>query len=217
MSTEVRRPSTPEELTRRLYPPQEAKWRNQWGGDVWLEPNVVNVNGHIRTLCRIVIDEYSTANLCGVCNLEDDGKKMELKFTQFYPLPGGQNKFFILYDDVSRLFWMLSNLVTDPQDFYENREKLKAIGYHGGSGNERRLLFLHYSIDALNWFPAGCVAKWPSKLQSFMYPSAAFDGDDIVFVSRTSKDALNQHDADLVTFHRIRDFRSLAMNLYPEF
>ena len=38
----------------------------------------------------------------------------------------------------------------------------------------------------------------------------------LVLISRTSKDAPNQHDADLVTFHRVGGFRSLALNLYPE-
>ncbi len=111
---------------------------------------------------------------------------------------------------------MASNLATDSQDFQNNRERLIEIGYHGGPGNERRLLFLSYSLDVLNWFPAGCIAMWPSPLQAFMYPCVAVDGDDLVLISRTSKDAQNQHDADLVTFHRIQDFRSLALNLRPE-
>ncbi len=64
-------------------------------------------------------------------------------------------------------------------------------------------------------FPAGCVARWPSHVKrSFMYPSPVMAGDDIIFLSRTSYDAENQHDADLCTVHRIRDFRSLAMDLH---
>ena len=71
--------------------------------------------------------------------------------------------------------------------------------YWGGPGNERRWLFLHYSIDCLNWFPAGCVARWPDSVhRSFMYPSAVIDGDDLVILSRTSRDAEDQHDADLL-------------------
>lgn len=37
--------------------------------------------------------------------------------------------------------------------------------------------------------------------------------DDLVVLSRTSRDAKDQHDADLCTIHRVRDFRSLAMDL----
>ena len=47
-----------------------------------------------------------------------------------------------------------------------------------------------------------------------MYPSAAIDGPDLVILSRTSRDAENQHDADLCTIHRIPNFRTLAMNLH---
>ena len=57
---------------------------------------------------------------------------------------------------------------------------------------------------------------WPSPIQAFMYPSAAIDGNDIAFISRTSSEAQNQHDADIVTFHRIRDFRALAMDIFPK-
>lgn len=211
----VTRPATPRQLTRERFRSVAPPFRPQWSKDIWLEPNVVLVHGQLRVLVRLVIDDYGTSGLCGVCDLADKGSHLDLKFGQFYPLPGGQNKFFILYDETSRLFWMLSNLVADSQDVQGNLEKLARSGFRGAPGNERRFLMLSYSLDALNWFPAGCAARWPGVLQSFMYPSAAIDGDDIVFISRTSKYGRDQHDADLVTFHRIRNFRSLAMEIRP--
>ena len=42
VSNRVRRPEIPPELTRRMYPPRDRIWSAQWGGDVWLEPNVVS-------------------------------------------------------------------------------------------------------------------------------------------------------------------------------
>jgi len=42
------------------------------------------------------------------------------------------------------------------------------------------------------------------------------DGNDMLILSRTSKDGRNQHDADSITFRRIRDFRSLVLNLFPD-
>ena len=58
------------------------------------------------------------------------------------------------------------------------------------------------------------MARWPDSVhRSFMYPSAAIDGDDLVILSRTSRNAENQHDADLCTIHRVPNFRSLAMDL----
>ena len=85
----------------------------------------------------------------------------------------------------------------------------------GRAGNERRFLMLMYSLDALNWFPAGCIAMWPSPGQGFQYNALLVDGDDLLVSSRTAKNASNQHDNDLVTIHRVHDFRSLALNLYP--
>lgn len=216
VSNWVEFPGIPERLRSNLYPPEKKIWPIQWSGDIWLEPNMVNVNGHLRVLARCTIDEYATSNICGICDLTENDDGMELKFTQFHSLPGGQNKFYIMYDEESKLFWMLSNMPTDSQGAFYKRDELLDIGFHGGPGNERRFLMLYYSRDALNWFGAGCVAKWGSPIQAFMYPSAAIYKDDILFISRTSKDAQNQHDADLVTFHRIKNFRSLAMNIFPE-
>jgi hypothetical protein len=47
-----------------------------------------------------------------------------------------------------------------------------------------------------------------------MYPSAVVDGDDLIVMSRTSRDSGDQHNADLVTIHRILGFRDLAMDLH---
>ena len=165
---------------------------------------------------RVRIAQYATSNICAICDLVDDGKKLHLKFTQFSSMPGGQHKFHIIYDDVSRLFWSPVNLATDSQNSQGLAHKLWKMRWHSGMGNERRFLMLYYSLDALNWFQACCIAMSTKPLQSFMYAAPLVDGDDMLILSRTSKNGRNQHDADLITFHRIRDFRSLALNLFPE-
>ena len=76
---------------------------------------------------------------------------------------------------------------------------------------------LMYSLDALNWFQAGCIAMSPSPMQSFHYVAPLIDGDDMVFLSRTTADGSNQHDSDVATFHRLQDFRSLAFDLHPRY
>ena len=158
------------------------------------------------------IDEQAVAHTAGV--LDYDLEAGRLSFTQFTSWPGGQCKFFIIHDQPHATYWMLSNLVTNSQDLLGWGRRMRESGYQGGPGNERRWLFLHYSIDCLNWFPAGCVARWPnSVVQSFMYPSAVVDGDDLVVMSRTSRGSGDQHNADLVTVHRVHNFRELAMDL----
>ncbi len=205
-------PGTPEGLSADLFPFRDE---NPDGGDHWLEPNIVNVNGRIRVIIRLRIDGMATSHMCAVCDVDDQKDTLNFRFTQFYPLPGGQNYFHITRDDKTGYFWMTACLPTKSQDIEWGR-KLNAMGFLGGPGNERRFLFLYYSLDALNWFPAGCVAMWPSPLQSFNYASLLINGDDLLIASRTSKNRPNQHDNDLVTFHRLPDFRSLTFNLHPE-
>lgn len=215
LSNIVRQPEIPAAMTRNLFPdgnrPQlSGGWRDPL---VWLEPNTVDVRGRIRAFCRCVFDEYAAAHVAAVFDYDPDLHK--LRFTQFAAWPGAQCKFYIIHDRSASMYWMLSNLITNSQDLLGWAERMRETGYHGGPGNERRWLYLHYGIDCLNWFPAGCVARWPDNVyRSFMYPSAVVDGDDIVVLSRTSRDSGDQHDADLCTIHRIRDYRSLAMDLH---
>ncbi len=182
-----------------------------------LEPNVLNVGGQLRVLAAVKPPLQATTNLAAVFDLTDDGENLDLSFTQFHPMPGGQVKFCIIWDDVSELFWATVNLAADGQDAFamtdpaEHRSGGRYTGAIGG--NDRRFLMLFYGLDGLNWFPAGCVARAGRLGQSFMYASHIVDGDDLLVIARSSVDGQNRHDADYATFHRICNFRKLAMNL----
>jgi hypothetical protein len=118
------------------------------------------------------------------------------------------------------MFWATANLVVDSQgvnDWWSKAEKQGVVRYASGlGGNDRRFLMLLYGIDGLNWFQAGCIAQAPKISQSFMYARPVFDGDDLAIIARSSVNAPNQHDADYATFHRVKDFRKLALKLTPE-
>ena len=105
----------------------------------------------------------STAGLCAVLDVNDVGGKLDLKFNQYHPMPGGQLKFCVIWDEVSKMFWATANLVVDGQgafDWWAEGEKLGNIRYASGvGGNDRRFLMLLYGLDGLNWFQAGCVAQ----------------------------------------------------------
>jgi len=113
---------------------------------------------------------------------------------------------------------MASNIPANTQGWVESPPGMPL-------GNDRRTLMLWYSCDALNWFPAGCIARTEHLTESFMYPVMIVDGDDLAVLVRTSMHysglraatrARNGfHDANLLTFHRVRGFRSLAMNIRP--
>lgn len=181
-----------------------------------LEGNVVEISGRLLVVARAVINGGATANMGAVFEILDQpGDPLRLQFLQLYPIPGGQMKFYIQYDEISRLYWMASNLPSNPA-FLVQDEAWSGAKRTNAPATDRRSLLLWYSVDSLNWFPAGWVARAQGWTQSFHYPVMLIDGDDLILVSRTGRDSGNQHDVDLLTFHRIKDFRSLAVNLWPE-
>jgi hypothetical protein len=205
------------------FPGFPASMRNPRFADrssQYLECNVVEVNGRIRLLGTVKPHGQSTTNVGGVLDLQDNGRELALSFTQFHPLPGGHLKFCVIRDEVSGLFWATANFAVDGQGTFDWwKEGGKAGRFQGSNttgGNDRRFLMLLYSLDALNWFQAGCVAQAQKISQSFMYGKLTVDGDDLAIIARTSIRAPNQHDADHATFHRVKNFRSLALNLKPQ-
>jgi hypothetical protein len=228
-------------MSNKVEPPREApslsrsaatkKDGRDSGGNWFLEGNVIEIRGELYVLLRTRIDVQLTAGITSVCRLEDDGKTMNYRFVQFYPMPGGQNKFDIVFDKKSGLYWTCTACVPNT---YQDPKPLAARGFHGNPGNTRRILMLNYSIDGLNWFQAGCVAMSKNPLESFHYSSQAIDGDDLLVLSRSSLGAAdgyagytwktpytegkaklpyNNHDSNMITLHRVRNFRSLALDL----
>jgi len=177
-----------------------------------LEGNVVEVSGRLLIIARAIINGGGTANMGAVFEILDrPDEPLRLRFLQLNPIPGGQLKFFIQY-----LYWMASNLSANPAFLVDDEAWRKARELNA-SKSDRRSLTLWYSLDSLNWFPAGWVARAQGWTQSFHYPVMLIDGDDLILVSRTGRNSGNQHDVDMATFHRIKDFRKLAVDLTPTF
>lgn len=200
-------PGAPKEL----WDPKFAENPNQY-----LEPNVIDVQGRLRVLMAVKMKRPSVTNLCAVLDATDDGGKLDLKFTRYNAMPGGNLKFCVVRDEVSRLFWATSNQMVDGESTFGLSAEAERLGTYRDSAFDRRFLMLHYSVDGLNWFPAGCIAQAGKMSQSFMYARPVIDGDDLVLIARSSISAPNQHDADYATFHRVKNFRSLALNLLPQ-
>ena len=211
MSNKVRFPGVPDVLSQRRY---RASAADKVVEDCFIEGNIIDVRGEMRVLLRTIIDGHTTGGIASVCSLEDDGERLDYRFVQFYPMPGAQCKFHILHDEESGLFW---TTVCLPTDTWQEREPLRAVGFASPPGNERRILMLMYSLDALNWFQAGCVAMSRSIFEAFSYASQLIRGEDLLVISRTSQGGFNQHDTNLVTLHRIEKFRELALDLKPSY
>lgn len=187
--------------------------------DRHLEPNLIDLRGKLRVISSMKPDRQATANLVALFDVEDNGKNLELKFLQYHPMVGGHLKFCIIRDEVSKMFWATANFGVDTQEtneWYAAARKQGGFRQESTAGDDRRFLMLLYGVDGMNWFQAGCVAQAKKLSQSFMYGALVVDGDDLAIISRTSINAPHQHDADHATFHRVRDFRRLALNLYPD-
>jgi len=125
----------------------------------------------------------------------------------YVPCPGGQMKFHILYDEQTKLFWLLSSQatdsMTDPTKLPENRYNLP--------NNERHRLMLHFSKNCVDWCFAGLVADSGNAGQGRHYASMIFSGDDLLVLSRSGDHrAKDAHNGNIITFHRVKNFRELV-------
>ena len=127
----------------------------------------------------------------------------------FVPFPGGQMRFHICYDEQTKLYWLLGTQATDSMI----KPSLMPKERYGLPDNERQRLVLHYSKNMLDWCFAGLVAKTEgeSLKESRHYASMAIDGNDLVILSRSGdKNAKSAHNGNIITFHRVKNFRDLV-------
>lgn len=168
----------------------------------WLEGNAVqDKNGKIKLVMRVEVPG-SIGEYIALIDVSDDGKTINFDAnTGFVKMPGGAKKFTIRYDSISNRYWTLSNYVL-PQLSYLN------------PGYVRNTLALCSSADLREWQVHKFVLQHEdNKFHGFQYVDWLADGNDMVFVSRTSYDdntggAKDYHDANYITFHKVLNFRS---------
>ncbi len=125
----------------------------------------------------------------------------------FLPFPGGHMRFHVLYDEKTKLYWMLGSQSTD------SMTRIEALpdDRYGRPDNERHRMVLHFSKNMVDWCFAGLVAAGKTPKESRHYASMDIDGDDLVVLSRSGDArAGSAHDGNLITFHRVRNFRDLV-------
>jgi hypothetical protein len=190
----------------------------------WLETNVVQItdpnhvwfdpSGHtFHLLMRAHTGGTGYAALAKVVENADGTMKTQLERAPsgqtmlFLPMPGGQMRFHVNYDEKTKLYWLLSSQATDsmtrPDRLPDERYDLP--------NNERHRLVIHFSKNMVDWCFAGVVAITPSPKQARHYASMDIDGNDLVILSRSGDErAKSAHDGNLITFHRVRNFRDLV-------
>jgi len=129
------------------------------------------------------------------------------KIMAFLPFPGGQMRFHVLYDEKTKLYWLLGTQATDSM---VRADKMDPKRYDLPD-NERQRLVLHFSRNMVDWSFAGVVALTSGLNESRQYASMDIDGEDLVILSRSGdKRAESAHNGNLATFHRVRNFRDLV-------
>ncbi|WP_236971791.1 sialidase family protein [Membranihabitans marinus] len=171
----------------------------------WIEGNaVVGPDDQIYNILRV--DDRSTIEeKAAFVKISNDGKTATFdKNTGFKPFPGGSKKFLIRYDEETKLYWMITNQV--PEDIKKHKANMNPA-------KVRNNLALMYSKDLVNW-DLDRILLFHKDIghHGFQYIDWQFEGDDIIYLSRTAYDdglggAHNNHDANFLTFHRIKNFR----------
>lgn len=177
----------------------------------WLEGNaVVTPEGKIVNILRVSTTDPGR-DLAAIVKISDDGLKAEFDPSEgFIDFAGGARKFSIRYDEKSRRYWTIFNLIT---------EEFKNMN----AGSVRNILAIKSSPDLKNWTIHTVLLRHPDvKKHGFQYIDWQFDGRDIIFLSRTAFDdefggAHNYHDANYLTFHRIKNYKKLVKKQYTRY
>lgn len=179
----------------------DKAWPNspKGGNPALLEGNLyVDRRGKVVNLLRMQINSCSPS-FGYACYLELDENDLDAapKFNSIREMPTGANtKTYVSYDPVSDKYWAIGNLVTDPN-----------------FPSMRNVVALLVSDDGYDWRIVKTLADY-SKLNpaevGMQYHQFIFDGDDILWLSRTAfNQARNYHDSNCQTFHIIENFRAL--------
>lgn len=190
----------------------------------WLETNVVQItdpnhvwhdpSGHtFHLFARAHTGLTNYAALAKVTENADGTMTTALekvpsgKTLLFVPMPGGHMRFHVLFDAKTQLYWLLGSQSTDSM---VRMDRLPADRY-GRGDNERNRMVLHFSRNMVDWCFAGLVAAGRTPKEARHYAAMDIDGDDLVVLSRSGDTrAHSAHDGNLITFHRVRNFRELV-------
>jgi hypothetical protein len=183
--------------------PSDRAWN---GGDMgaWLEGNaLVTSAGELIDVLRV--DTKSPDEKAALVRISPDGKVASFDpATGFVPCPGGAKMLTIRFDPQTKRYWALASVILD-------RHRV------GKPSSIRNTLALESSSDLIHWTVRCLLLYHPDvSKHGFQYVDWQFDGEDIIAACRTAYDddlggAHNNHDANYLTFHRWKNFRTLTM------
>lgn len=175
-----------------------AEWASSRPG--WLEGNMVQTpGGDIWNVIRL--NSEPVVDKAAIIKLSADNQSITFDpASGFIDFPGGMHKFTIRYDEASQLYVTLVNDNSYPSEV-----------------QQRNMLSLYTSPDLLHWNfvkrlitdDSGISVPYSIAKVGFQYADWQFDGKDIIFIARTSYDGADTyHNANRITFHRIKNVRN---------
>ncbi|MBC2595782.1 exo-alpha-sialidase [Ruficoccus amylovorans] len=182
------------------------RWLNKWGeGQVVAAPRTqVYVLPMIRNLQNTALIRAQNPK-----RVDFDASAPDA----FPSLPGADKKFGVGYDEVSDKFYALTNPVLKIHEGVTTAA-LTRTGAAVVSSHD----LIHWDVEKLFLYTPNIDSA--EFGEGFQYFNFDFDGDDMVVASRTAFDVGDGerkpprgHDSNLMTFHRIANFRQLK----PEF
>lgn len=166
----------------------------------WLEGNaMITKDGKVVNILRVHAPD-KTDEYCAIVNVNKRGRKISFDASNFFKMPGASKKFTIRYDKISDKYWSLVNYVQDQNKGIQN-DKI------------RNCVALVSSFDLKSWTVNKILVAHPDHVKhGFQYIDWQFEGDNIVYVSRTAYDdneggADNFHNANYLTFNSVKNFR----------
>ena len=179
----------------------------------WLEGNVVvTPEGGLVNILRAQPEVDKAAMI----EVSPDGRSLAFNPEDgIIDFPGANKKFTIRYDKASNKYWSLVNIITDPGPLEEDPQ------------DHRNTLALSSSTDLRQWevryialsFMQGKHLTRENNKFGFQYIDWLFEGNDIIFVSRTAWgwETPRSHDANYMNFHRLPNFRNKSLKDKPLF
>jgi hypothetical protein len=169
-------------------------------GDGWLEGTLeVAPDEKIKMLMRVHLQQ---PNKAAVLSLSDDGTRLDFDYkTGIIDFVGGHSKYTVRRDPVTKKYFSVTNHVSD--------DEFPTV---------RNTLMLAVSEDLRNWQTlttllnddTGLDPEQSRMFTGFQYPDWQFDGDDIIYLVRTAyRGAHNFHDSNRITYHVLKNFRTL--------
>ena len=175
-----------------------------------IEGNMVTTANGLYNILRA--SSKQTSQLAAKVTVTSPSKLTFSVSNDFVTFPGGGKKFTIRYDEQSHRYWTLSNPAASKYVGMKNDGL-----YKNGITHDlvRNRLVLCYSTDLTTWVPYKVVLEDGDPFfHGFQYVDWQFDGNDLVAVCRMACPErrglpYRQHDANILSFLRVTNFRNL--------